>query len=94
MGSKTNIIPGGITSSSNNCGIFNSRQYYKGTSFKMSGEWTIDTNYFNDEYIVDFIAYGGALLSCTKSHISTDENKPVLIKNEEGEVTGIQQSDY
>lgn len=80
MGSKKNILPLGNTNSSNKCGIFNSRQYYKGTSFKMSGEWKDETNYFNDEYIVDFVAYKGALLSCSKSHLSSATTEPVLIK--------------
>lgn len=94
MGSKKNILPLGNTNSSNKCGIFNSRQYYKGTSFKMSGEWKDETNYFNDEYIVDFVAYKGALLSCSKSHLSSATTEPVLIKNPEGEITGIQPNEY
>lgn len=46
----------------------------------MSGEWKDETNYFNDEYIVDFVAYKGALLSCSKSHLSSATTEPVLIK--------------
>lgn len=60
----------------------------------MSGEWKDETNYFNDEYIVDFVAYKGALLSCSKSHLSSATTEPVLIKNPEGEITGIQPNEY
>lgn len=60
-------------------GAYNSRDFYKGTSFKMAGEWITNTHYFNDEYIVDFVSFEGALLSCTRSHTSSSLNMPELV---------------
>lgn len=60
-------------------GAYNSRDFYKGTSFKMAGEWMTNTHYFNDEYIIDFVAFEGALLSCTRSHTSSSLNMPELV---------------
>ena len=38
-----------------------------------------NTHYFNDEYIIDFVAFEGALLSCTRSHTSSSLNMPELV---------------
>ena len=38
-----------------------SRDFYTGTSFKMS-TWDLNTLYFNDENIIDFVSYEGCLL--------------------------------
>jgi hypothetical protein len=86
---KNNILP--ITDLQNSreyVGAYNSRDFYKGTSFKMAGEWIANTHYFNDEYIVDFVAFEGALLSCTRSHTSSSLNMPELVW-EENKIIGI-----
>lgn len=59
-----------------------SRDFYTGTSFKMS-TWDLNTRYFNDENIIDFVSYEGCLLYCTRSHISSESNEPVpIIEND------------
>lgn len=57
-------------------GLQNSRDFYKGTSFKMSGEWKSGMHYFSDEYIIDFVAYEQTLWACQRSHISDLANPP------------------
>lgn len=69
-------------------GAYNSRDFYKGTSFKMAGEWITNTHYFNDEYIVDFVSFEGALLSCIRSHTSSSLNMPELVR-ENDKIIGI-----
>lgn len=78
MKRSNNITPPtDLTNSREYYGMYNSRDFYRGTSFKMSGEWAPNTHYFNDEYIVDFVSYDGALLSCTRGHISTSDGADV-----------------
>lgn len=77
---KNNIQPNiDLQNSREYVGAYNSRDFYKGTSFKMAGEWMTNTHYFNDEYIIDFVAFEGALLSCTRSHTSSSLNMPELV---------------
>ena len=77
---KNNIQPNiDLQNSREYVGAYNSRDFYKGTSFKMAGEWITNTHYFNDEYIIDFVAFEGALLSCTRSHTSSSLNMPKLV---------------
>lgn len=95
MKRSNNITPPtDLTNSREYYGMYNSRDFYKGTSFKMSGYWTPNTHYFNDEYIVDFVAWDGALLSCVRSHISSESNRPVVVKDESGAVIGIKTNPY
>lgn len=68
---------------------YRSKNFYKGTSFRFLGEWTLGEHYFNDEYLIDFVSYRGTLLACKKSHIATVSNIPDLIINERKEVTGV-----
>lgn len=92
---KIDILPDvDLQNSREYYGLYNSRDFYKGTSFKMSGEWIEGTHYFNDEYIVDFISFEGALLSCTRSHVSTAATKPRLKKAEDGTIIGIEPSNH
>ena len=37
--------------------ITESREYYKGKSFNFAKEWHPGINYFNDNYITDFVSY-------------------------------------
>lgn len=86
---KINIQPDiDLQNSREYMGTYNSRDFYKGTSFKMAGEWMTNIHYFNDEYIIDFVAFEGALLSCTRSHISSSLNMPELVW-EEDKIIGI-----
>lgn len=86
---KINIQPDiDLQNSREYMGAYNSRDFYKGTSFKMAGEWMTNIHYFNDEYIIDFVAFEGALLSCTRSHISSSLNMPELVW-EEDKIIGI-----
>lgn len=95
MKRSNNITPPtDLTNSREYYGMYNSRDFYRGTSFKMSGYWTPNTHYFNDEYIVDFVAWDGALLSCVRSHISSESNRPVVVKDESGAVIGIKTNPY
>lgn len=57
-----------------------SRSFYKGTSFRCT-EWCLETHYFNNEDFIDFVSYKGALLRCTRSHISSVDNEPSLVIN-------------
>lgn len=86
---KNNILPTiDLQNSREYSGAYNSRDFYKGTSFKMAGEWITNTHYFNDEYIVDFVSFEGALLSCIRSHTSSSLNMPELVW-EEDKIIGI-----
>lgn len=91
---KCNLLPEtDIQGTRSYVGTCNSRDFYKGTSFKMVGEWSSDTHYFNNEYVIDFVSYKGALLSCAKSHLSSSVNTPVLTKDGD-KITGIQPNEY
>lgn len=86
---KINIQPNiDLQNSREYYGAYNSRDFYKGTSFKMAGEWITNTHYFNDEYIVDFVSFEGALLSCIRSHTSSSLNMPELVR-ENDKIIGI-----
>lgn len=86
---KNNILPTiDLQNSREYSGAYNSRDFYKGTSFKMAGEWITNTHYFNDEYIVDFVSFEGALLSCVRSHTSSSLNMPELVR-ENDKIIGI-----
>lgn len=86
---KNNILPTiDLQNSREYSGAYNSRDFYKGTSFKMAGEWMTNIHYFNDEYIIDFVAFEGALLSCIRSHISSSLNMPELVR-ENDKIIGI-----
>lgn len=86
---KNNILPTiDLQNSREYSGAYNSRDFYKGTSFKMAGEWITNTHYFNDEYIVDFVSFEGALLSCVRSHTSSLLNMPELVR-ENDKIIGI-----
>lgn len=86
---KNNILPTiDLQNSREYSGAYNSRDFYKGISFKMAGEWITNTHYFNDEYIVDFVSFEGALLSCVRSHTSSSLNMPELVR-ENDKIIGI-----
>lgn len=59
--------------------ITESREYYKGKSFNFAKEWHPGINYFNDNYITDFVSYKGTLLVCRRTHLSSNSNRPELL---------------
>lgn len=59
--------------------ITESREYYKGKSFNFAKEWQPGINYFNDNYITDFVSYKGTLLVCRRTHLSSNSNRPELL---------------
>lgn len=73
MNKRRGIIPNDISSSREYFGLNNSQDIYKGTSFKFSGEWTPNTHYFNDEYIIDFVTYNHKLWACSRNHLSSSD---------------------
>lgn len=93
-----NILPDvDLLNSREYYGAYNSRDFQKGTSIEMSGEWQPGVHYFNDEYYISFTSYQGALLSCKRSHIANSNNEPKLITQSVGGfdvVIGIEQSNY
>ena len=74
-------------------GAYNSKDLYKGKSFNMSGEWATNVHYFNDDFITDFVSFGGALLSCKKSHLSSSNNRPTIVY-EDGVPTGVMPNSF
>ena len=74
--SNVNVIIDNAINSQDYYRMYSSRDFYRGTSFKMAGAWTPDTHYFNDEHIIDFISCEGALLYCLRGHLSSEWNKP------------------
>lgn len=58
-----------ILNSRNLYGLSNTRDFYKGKSFRYKFEWNIGTHYFNDEYIQDFVSYQGGMYVCIQNVI-------------------------
>lgn len=54
----------------------NSRDFYKGTSFRWAGSWELGKLYTNDTYFVDFISYDGSMWVCIKSHYASANTIP------------------
>lgn len=60
---------------------YSQKEFYKGTSFRVH-KWTPDSYYFNNEQYVDWVIYNGALCVCARTHVSSEDNVPVLIYNQ------------
>lgn len=91
--SNVNVIVKDAVSSQEYYNMYSSRDFYRGTSFKMAGAWAPNTHYFNDEHIVDFISYNGSLLYCLRGHLSSEWNKPMLIY-ENDIIIGVEPNPY
>lgn len=91
--SNVNVIIDNAINSQDYYRMYSSRDFYRGTSFKMAGAWTPDTHYFNDEHIIDFISCEGALLYCLRGHLSSEWNKPMLIY-ENDIIIGVEPNPY
>lgn len=91
--SNVNVIVEDAVSSQEYYNMYSSRDFYRGTSFKMAGAWAPNTHYFNDEHIVDFISYNGSLLYCLRGHLSSEWNKPILIY-ENDIIIGVEPNPY
>ena len=59
--------------------ILNSRDFYKGKSFRFAHEWHDGITYFNDDFYTDFVVYQNVLLACKNTHTSNSLNVPVII---------------
>ncbi len=46
---------------------FNTKDFYKGTSFRYNYEWSPGTHYFHDEYIIDFVSHNGIMYVCKET---------------------------
>lgn len=68
----TDIKPKSVNFSSQ----INSRDYYKGTSFRWAGSWESGKLYSNDTYFIDFVSYDGSMWVCIKSHYASDSVVP------------------
>lgn len=91
--SNVNVIVDNAINSQDYYRMYSSRDFYRGTSFKMAGAWTPDTHYFNDEHIIDFISCEGALLYCLRGHLSSEWNKPNLIYKDDI-IVGVESNPY
>lgn len=91
--SNVNVIIDKAINSQDYYRMYSSRDFYRGTSFKMAGAWTPDTHYFNDEHIIDFISCEGALLYCLRGHLSSEWNKPNLIYKDDI-IVGVESNPY
>lgn len=91
--SNVNVVVEDAVSSQEYYNMYSSRDFYRGTSFKMAGAWAPNTHYFNDEHIVDFISYNGSLLYCLRGHLSSEWNKPMLIY-ENDIIIGVEPNPY
>lgn len=91
--SNVNVIVEDAVSSQEYYNMYSSRDFYRGTSFKMAGAWAPNTHYFNDEHIVDFISYNGSLLYCLRGHLSSEWNKPNLIYKDDI-IVGVESNPY
>lgn len=54
----------------------NTRDFYKGTSFRWCGDWEPGKLYSNDAYFIDYVAYDNSLWVCTKSHYASESAAP------------------
>lgn len=54
----------------------NTRDFYKGTSFRWSGMWEEGKLYANDTYFIDCVSYGGEVWMCIKSHYADSNSYP------------------
>lgn len=90
---RFNVIIDNAINSQDYYRMYSSRDFYRGTSFKMAGAWTPDTHYFNDEHIIDFISCEGALLYCLRGHLSSEWNKPNLIYKDDI-IVGVESNPY
>ena len=77
---KKNIIPDiNLQNEIQKNKILNSRDFYKGKSFRFLHEWHDGTTYFNDDFYTDFVVYQNVLLACSNTHTSNSSNVPVII---------------
>lgn len=53
------------------------KQSTKGTSFRIN-KWTPDTYYMYNEQYIDWVHIDEALLVCKRTHVSNEDNKPII----------------
>lgn len=54
----------------------NTRDFYKGTSFRWCGDWEPGKLYSNDAYFIDYVTYDNAIWVCIKSHYASESAAP------------------
>lgn len=54
----------------------NTRDFYKGTSFRWSGIWEEGKLYANDTYFIDCVSYDNEVWMCIKSHYANANSYP------------------
>lgn len=69
--------------------VLNSRDFYKGKSFRFAHEWHLGITYFNDEFVTDFVVYNNTMLACKRSHTSSKNNEPVIIYDSDNGIQPI-----
>lgn len=79
---KKNIIPDiNLQNDIQKNKILNSRDFYKGKSFRFAHEWHDGITYFNDDFYTDFVVYKNVLLACKSTHTSNSSNIPIIVYN-------------
>lgn len=79
---KKNIIPDiNLQNDIQKNKILNSRDFYKGKSFRFAHEWHDGITYFNDDFYTDFVVYKNVLLACKTTHTSNSSNIPIIVYN-------------
>lgn len=61
-----------------NFGERDTRNSLRGRSFNYAGQWSGNVHYRNDSYIVDFVSFAGTLWVCTRSHLSSFDDKSLV----------------
>ena len=69
--------------------ILESRDFYKGKSFRYS-EWTRGHTYYNDEWYTDFVSHNGVLLACQATHHAVEE--PDILRDSDNNPYGVKSS--
>jgi hypothetical protein len=69
--------------------ILESRDFYKGKSFRYS-EWRQGHTYYNDEWYTDFVSYEGVLLACQATHPAVEA--PEILRDSNNNPYGVKSS--
>lgn len=52
------------------------RDYYRGKSIRFRFKWTANEEYFNDNWVTDFVSFDNGIYAAINSHVSTVDNGP------------------
>ena len=59
--------------------VLNSRDFYKGKSFRFVHEWHAGNTYFNDEFVTDFVDYNNVMYYLVTYYVDTDYSYNYLV---------------